>query len=114
MTNFGPDSLREHKRLAAVVFAGVLLTVLALGLAFGAGPAGAVPGDCSDPTDCDGGGDTNSPPTVGANNGSIAVNEGQTANATGTYSDPDGNATVTLTASSGTVTKDSAGSGTWS
>lgn len=46
--------------------------------------------------------------------GSIVVNEGQTANNTGTYDDPDGNATVTLSASSGTVTRDPAGSGTWS
>ncbi len=112
MTNVGPESLREHKRLAAVVFAGILLTVLALGFVFMAGPAGA--GPCLDcPPDGGGDGDTNSPPTVGANSGSIVVNEGQAANNTGTYSDPNGNATVTLSASSGTVTKDAAGSGTW-
>ena len=113
MTSAGFEWLGKSGRMAMLV-AGALLLALALGLAFGAGPAGAVPGDCSDPTDCDGGGDTNSPPAVAANSGAIAANEGQTANNAGTYSDPDGNATVTLTASSGTLTKDPSGSGTWS
>ncbi len=97
-----------------MLLAGALLLALALGLVLTAGSAQAAPGDPCPNGDCGGGGDTNSPPTVGANSGSIVVNEGQTANNTGTYSDPDGNATVTLSASSGTVTKDAAGSGTWS
>lgn len=53
------------------------------------------------------------PPTISANNTSVTVNERQTANNSGTFSDPDGNATVTLSASVGTVTKDDA-NGTWS
>ncbi|QIN83561.1 hypothetical protein GBA63_13630 [Rubrobacter tropicus] len=57
--------------------------------------------------------DEHTPPAVNANNGSVVVNEGQTASNTGTFSDPDGNATVTLSASVGTVTKDDA-NGTWS
>ena len=56
----------------------------------------------------------NSPPTVNLDStNNIVVTEGITASKTGTYSDPDGNATVTLKASVGTVTENVAG-GTWS
>ncbi len=106
MINFSPESLREHKRLAAVVFAGVFLTALALVLM--AGPARAIPEPCD--LDCP---PSNTPPTVAANNATVNVSEGQTANNIGTYSDDDGDP-VTLSASSGTVTRDSSGSGTWS
>jgi subtilisin family serine protease len=50
-------------------------------------------------------------PSVSANSGLVTVNEGQTANNAGTYSDSDGDP-VTLSASIGTVTD--TGSGTWS
>ena len=53
----------------------------------------------------------NQPPTVSANQPSVAVNEGQSASNTGTVSDPEGN-TVTLSASVGSVVDN--GNGTWS
>ncbi len=53
----------------------------------------------------------NQPPTIGIDQPSVTVNEGQTASNTGTYSDPDGDP-LTLTASIGTVVDN--GSGTWS
>src|SRR3954471_4138080 len=56
----------------------------------------------------------NSAPTVAANNGTVSVNEGQTAANTGTYSDANTGDTVTITASRGTVTKTGTNSGTWS
>ena len=56
----------------------------------------------------------NTAPTVAANNASVAVNEGQTANNTGTYSDTNTGDNVTITASRGTVTKTGTNSGTWS
>ena len=56
----------------------------------------------------------NTAPTVAANNASVSVNEGQTANNTGTYSDTNTGDNVTITASRGTVTKTGTNSGTWS
>lgn len=53
----------------------------------------------------------NQPPTLGANNATVTVNEGQVANNTGTISDAESNP-VTLDASVGTVTDN--GDGTWS
>lgn len=95
-----------NNKLAAVV------TLLAIvGFAFMAQPAGAA--TCHGCPDEGGGGDTNSPPTIGVDNASMTVNEGQRVTNTGTYSDPDGNSTVTLSASVGTVTKDDA-NGIWS
>ncbi len=57
---------------------------------------------------------TNQAPTVSATNGSVAVNEGQTAANAGTYSDANGGDNVTISASRGTVTKTGTSSGTWS
>ncbi|HET7480190.1 MAG TPA: hypothetical protein VFJ72_11810 [Rubrobacteraceae bacterium] len=94
--------LENARRLAV---AAALLFVL--GLALAAAPAKAVPLPCDT---CDPG--ANNPPEVAADNAIVTVNEGQTAVNTGTYSDPDGNATVTLSASVGTVTKDDA-TGAW-
>ena len=51
-------------------------------------------------------------PNVDADNGTVTVNEGQLAGNTGTFSDPGGD-TVTITASSGSVTQDDV-TGTWS
>lgn len=100
------ESARRLTVTAALLFV--------LGLALAAGPAWAAPGDCTDPTTCGGGGgEINSPPVVAANNASVVVPEGSAANNTGTFSDPDGNATVALSASIGSVTKDDA-NGTWS
>jgi hypothetical protein len=53
----------------------------------------------------------NQPPSVAADQPTVEVDEGQTANITGTVGDPDGDA-VTLSASVGTVTN--VGNGTWS
>src|SRR5205085_1986714 len=57
---------------------------------------------------------SNSAPTVAADNASRTVNEGATATNTGTYSDPDSGDNVAITASVGTVTKTGTNSGTWS
>lgn len=54
----------------------------------------------------------NDPPVVATNNATVTVEKGQTASNTGTFSDPDGNATVTLTASLDSVTQDN-DNGTW-
>lgn len=98
---------RGKKLIAAV--AAVLLATLALAIM--AGPARAVPQpcdpDCPPPPE-------NSPPTVAADNPSRTVNEGQPVNNTGTYSDADGNASVTLSASVGSVTKNLNGTWNWS
>jgi hypothetical protein len=56
---------------------------------------------------------TNRPPVVAANHPAVTVNEGTAPTNTGTFSDPDGNA-VALSASSGTLTKSGASTGTWS
>ncbi len=99
------ESARRLTVTAALLFV--------LGFAFAAGPAWAAPGDCTDPTTCGGGGgEINSPPAVAANNASVTVPEGSVVSNTGTFSDPDGNATVTLSASVGSVSKDDA-AGTW-
>jgi hypothetical protein len=55
----------------------------------------------------------NQPPTVARDQSAVAVNEGSPATATGTFNDPQGNGTVTLTASLGTITQDNT-TGTWS
>jgi len=55
----------------------------------------------------------NHTPTISANDGSITVNEGQTANNAGNYSDADGD-TVNITASVGSINKTGTSSGTWS
>ncbi len=57
---------------------------------------------------------SNTPPTVGADNASRAVNEGQTAANTGTYSDPNASNNVAISASVGSITKTGTNSGTWS
>src|SRR5207248_7848435 len=54
----------------------------------------------------------NSPPTIARDQAAITVDEGSPAANTGTFSDPDGNGTVTLTASVGTLTRDDT-AGTW-
>jgi hypothetical protein len=56
---------------------------------------------------------TNQSAVVAADHPAVAVNEGTPANNTGTFSDPDGNP-VTLSASSGTLTKSGTSTGTWS
>jgi hypothetical protein len=58
-------------------------------------------------------GPTNSPPTVAAAVSAVSADEGSTATNAGTFGDPDGNGTVTLSADIGTVTQDNA-TGTWS
>ncbi len=73
-------------------------------------------------TDGDGGRTTGStrvevrnvPPRVAADQPNVAVNEGQTAANTGTYSDPATGDDVQITASTGTVTKTGTNTGTWS
>jgi hypothetical protein len=55
----------------------------------------------------------NSPPTIAHDQASVTADEGSTAANTGTFSDTEGNNTVNLTASIGTVTKNDA-NGTWS
>ncbi|MGH3088601.1 MAG: hypothetical protein ACRDSJ_14955, partial [Rubrobacteraceae bacterium] len=61
-----------------------------------------------------GGGDINTPPSVGVNNSGVTVNEGEIAINAGTFGDAEGNETVTVTASVGSIkTKDDA-NGTWS
>ncbi|TDD58174.1 hypothetical protein E1263_20300 [Kribbella antibiotica] len=55
----------------------------------------------------------NNPPTIGADNGTVTVNEGTTANNAGGFSDPEGK-TVALTASSGNVTNVGGGRWAWS
>ena len=55
----------------------------------------------------------NNPPTVAADSGAISTPEGTPATNTGSFSDPQGNGTVDLTASFGTVVKNDA-EGTWS
>ena len=57
----------------------------------------------------------NTPPTVAANTDPVTVDEGDTASNTGAFSDAQGNATVTLSASIGAIVKnDGAGTWTWS
>lgn len=56
---------------------------------------------------------SNTAPEVAADAALVTVDEGDTAAMTGTFSDAEGNSTVTLSASSGTVTWDNA-TGTWS
>jgi hypothetical protein len=90
---------------AAIAFAMMLLIWLS------AGPAWAA--TCPDCGPGGGGGDTNSPPVLSATNASVTVNERQMATNAGTFSDAEGNATVTLSASVGSVTKNDA-DGTWS
>lgn len=55
----------------------------------------------------------NTPPVVVANAASVSVNEGGTVSNTGTFSDSQGNASVTITANVGTVTQNNV-AGTWS
>ena len=56
----------------------------------------------------------NLPPQVAADNPSVAVDEGQTATNTGTFSDPNFGDVTTMTASIGTVTQSGTQDGTWS
>jgi len=56
---------------------------------------------------------TNQPPVVASDNASVTTTEGKAPTNTGTFSDPDGDA-VTLSASTGTVTRTGLSSGTWS
>ncbi|GAA0618390.1 S8 family serine peptidase [Kribbella sandramycini] len=55
----------------------------------------------------------NAPPTIGADNGSVTVNEGSTANNAGGFSDPE-NRPIALTASTGNVTNLGGGRWSWS
>jgi uncharacterized delta-60 repeat protein len=55
----------------------------------------------------------NQPPTINRDQASVSKFEGTPATNTGTFSDPQGNSTVTLTASVGTITQNN-GAGTWS
>jgi VCBS repeat-containing protein len=57
--------------------------------------------------------DNNTPPTVAANAVAVSANEGGSVSNTGTFSDAQGNSTVTITASAGTITQDNV-AGTWS
>jgi hypothetical protein len=58
---------------------------------------------------------SNAAPTVAADNASVTVDEGQTGDNTGTWSDPNAGDTVTLTASVGTVVQSGTNvGGTWS
>lgn len=59
------------------------------------------------------GGGQNSAPTIAVNTPSVTVNEGSSASITGTFADADGNASVTLSASTGVIVKDNS-LGTWS
>jgi hypothetical protein len=54
----------------------------------------------------------NSAPTVAVDHVTVTVNEGSVASNTGTFSDSQGNSTVTLSSSVGAVTTDN-GAGTW-
>jgi hypothetical protein len=104
-------SVREFFEVRDVKLAAVVAALLfALGIFFMAQPAGAA--TCLDCPPGDGGGDTNSPPTVGVDVASMTVNEGERVTNAGTFSDPDGNSTVALSASVGTVTKNDA-DGSW-
>ena len=58
------------------------------------------------------GASSNTPPAITATNGVIGANEGTAASNTGTYSDPDGDS-VTLSASTGAVTKTGTSGGSW-
>ncbi len=55
----------------------------------------------------------NQAPTLSASTATVAVNEGQPASNTGSYSDPDTGDSVTLTASRGAVSKTGTNSGSW-
>jgi hypothetical protein len=57
--------------------------------------------------------DVGQPPTINADSLAVATGEGSLATNTGTFNDPDGNATALVTASIGMVTQDNA-AGTWS
>jgi hypothetical protein len=56
---------------------------------------------------------TGRPPTVAADLAAVSANEGSTASNTGSFQDVNGNSTVTLSASVGTVTQNNT-NGTWS
>jgi VCBS repeat-containing protein len=56
---------------------------------------------------------SNQPPTVAANTAAVSANEAGTVSNSGTFSDAQGNSTVTISASVGTVTQNDA-AGTWS
>ncbi|MBT3942195.1 MAG: hypothetical protein HOF43_05730 [Chloroflexi bacterium] len=56
----------------------------------------------------------NEPPTVTVDVDSVVVDEGSLAINSGTFSDPDADDEVTISASSGTITQTSGNSGTWS
>jgi PKD repeat protein len=60
------------------------------------------------------GGSANRAPVVAADSSTVTVNEGTAPAMTGTFSDPDGGDTVSLTASAGTVTQTGTNAGTWS
>jgi hypothetical protein len=102
--------LQEHGWTAAVLATLLLFTVVLM-FALTAGPARAIDDDPCPPI-CDP--PDNNPPTVAVQNSSRTVIEGQMAQNTGTYSDADGNATVTLSASVGSVTKNLNGTWSWS
>lgn len=57
---------------------------------------------------------TNLPPVIAANSSTVSVGEGATAVNSGTWSDPDDDDTVTLTASIGTVVQNVDGTWNWS
>src|SRR5690606_4148530 len=55
----------------------------------------------------------NSAPTIATDNEAITIGEGSSVTNTGTFSDLEGNATATLTASMGSISQDNA-NGVWS
>lgn len=109
MTNVRLEGLGKCK-VTIIVAVGCLLAALAVSLVFMVQPARA---GCNPPP-CDFDPGSNSPPTVTVNNPSVTVSEGQPANNSGTYDDPDQN-TVNLSASPlGSVSKTGTYTGNWS
>jgi hypothetical protein len=84
-----------------------------LAISLGAGTASDTAGNTATATGVSTAFAVNTPPTVAVDNATIIVGEGATATNTGTFADADGNATVTLSASVGTVTQVN-NAGTWS
>ncbi len=112
MKSAGFERLGKSGRMVTLLVGALLL---ALGLVLTASPAKATHTMTCEVIDgtrvCSP--DPHTTPTVSADNAARTVNEGQTAANTGTFSDPDGNDTVALSASVGNITKNDA-NGTWS
>ncbi len=58
--------------------------------------------------------DTNQPPVITPGDSTVEVNEGESVSVQGTFEDLDGNDSVTLSSSIGTITQNGGGSWTWS